>query len=276
MSVPCRLPRKTYSRQSILGWSWLAPCLAFLGVAGASNVEDLPEARGEAAFEESKDKSGASPMQWAAGFHPVLWDDNYKLGLGLSTGLRIKVMPEIEAGGEVLYTRFRPHIRGFKAMNEMGARIFALRALHLPAPFTLKLGGFAGWHHFSNEDDSHAHLALGGEAQAAFDFVSPWGLYLQFSPGYAFGDNGQGLFRLGVGATYNLGGQLGKQPKAKLKPPTPDETSGSGADGNTSPDAIDFGGTMVPLPEPDHDSGAGGGTDGGSRGEDPVLKDLQK
>lgn len=238
-------------------------------------AEDLPPPRGEAVFEESKGTSATKPMQWAAGLHPVLWNDNYKLGWGLSSGLRMQFTPTLEAGSEVLYTRFRPHIRGFMAKNEIGARLFALHALPLPTPFSLKLGAFLGWHRFSNEDESHAHIAVGGEAQAAFDFVSPWGLYLQFSPGYAFGDQGEGIFRLGLGTTYNIGGRLGRQPKAKLQPPPKEETERA----SPSTDAIDFGGTMVPLPEPDqdvhhgHDQGKGADEAGGS---DPVLKDLSK
>ena len=73
--------------------------LASLGLYFATHAsEDLPPPRGEAVFEESQGSSAAKPLQWAAGLHPVLWNDNYKLGWGFSSGLRMQLAPAIEAG----------------------------------------------------------------------------------------------------------------------------------------------------------------------------------
>jgi hypothetical protein len=186
----------------------------------------------------------AKPMQWDMAFHPVIWESNYKLGLGLSAGLRHPFSEAYEWGGEGIYTHFRKRIDGYEPVTEIGARLFAMRSITLNAPFLLKLGATVGAHRLELEN---WYASVGGVAEASFSFVSPWGLYLQFSPGFLIGENSQGIFRLGIGTTYNFGGVNGRAPKEKLRPPEP-ESKGS------SKSSIDFGGTMVPLPEPEPSS----------------------
>jgi len=187
--------------------------------------------------------SHALPFWGDAALHPVIWEDGYKLGLGLSGGGRTRWSPGLETGFEAMVTYFRVRLEaeGRDPVTELGARVYAVSPLSLDLPFTLKLGAFVGYHRLEKQN---GYASVGGEAQASFTLPKPWGLYLQFSPGYLIGENSQGIFRLGLGATYAFGKSALElhpvKPPPLAPPPAPEETKDS-----------DFGSTMVPLPEPE-------------------------
>ncbi len=181
--------------------------------------------------------TGEGKPYWITGaFTPVIWDDNYKLGLGLAAGGRTQFANHWEFGGEFFDTHFRPRLDGFKAVNEIGARALAVYPLPTHTPFTLKLGGYLGWNRLEGK---HDYSSFGGVAEAAYDLNPPWGLFLQFSPGFLYGENSQAVFRLALGGSYAFGSAVKTRPapKPKYVPPPP------------PPPKHSFEGTMVPLPE---------------------------
>ena len=180
--------------------------------------------------------AGEGKPYWITGaFTPVIWDDNYKLGLGLAGGGRTQFANHWELGAELFDTYFRPRLEGFKAVNEIGARALAVYPLPTHTPFTLKLGGYLGWNRLEGK---HHYLGLGGVGEAAYDLSPPWGLLLQFSPGYLLGKESQAAFRLALGGSYAFGAAVKPKPapKPKHEPPPPRQI---------------FESTMVPLPEND-------------------------
>ncbi len=247
MTVVSRLPQPFFSFVLAL----LAG--AFAAYAGAFDAKDMNADSNQAATASvatqgsAKAMAVAKPMQLDMAFHPVIWDDNYKLGLGLSGGTRYFLSGATEIGGQALFTYYRKRIGEFEPVAEWGMQVFALKGLSLESPFLLKLGGILGVHRL---EAGHWYASVGGVGEAAFSFVSPWGLYLRFSPGYLIGKNSQGVFRLGIGTTYNIGGKNAREPKAKLQP--------AHAETEFQPPSI-FESTMVKLPDPELEQTKGDG-----------------
>lgn len=140
---------------------------------------------------------------WHGGVITSIWNDNYKLGLGLHLGGRTAFVSGTELGGDVIYSWFRRQddLPEFpSAVHESGLRFFLVHPLTVGTQFILKLGAQLGASRLYEGDWG---IIVGGEAHGAIPIADPYGIQIQFSPGYVIGkgQNERAIFRVGLGLT---------------------------------------------------------------------------
>jgi len=141
-----------------------------------------------------------APLDLDAGLRAAVYDDNYKLGVGMELGAVASVAPRWDLGLHLNYTGFesktmRPDTREFGGYAA---------AYFLPAvdqAFSLRVGPHIGYSRIESN-----FLDLGADAMVVFTVAPGTKFYAAFVPSILIGDNSHSLFRIGFGVEYGVGG----------------------------------------------------------------------
>lgn len=143
----------------------------------------------------------AAPMDLDAGLRASIWDENYDLGVGGELGLIYPASPAVDLGLHLNYTQYTAKTVDFEDVQEMTAYIGLYFVAYDDGSLRFRIGPHAGGGTF----DGWA-VDLGGDATAVFKIMEKTSIYATFIPAYIIGANSQGVFKVGFGVEYRIGG----------------------------------------------------------------------